>query len=369
MLRGFLLAAYEWLYQKLVLPRFFEMSAQDAHEWVIEQLSRVDQMRAFAPLLRGLQWLVFKPNPTQIGEKVFPTSVILAAGFVKGLGFSDEAAALQAVGARVNIIPGWRTIPALLGVVEFGSYTRWPRIGNAGEVIWRDVLSQSTQNRVGLKNPGAIAAAEFLALHRLELPPHFGINIALSPGIVDRNQEIQDVIESVEAFLLRGVRPTWFTLNLSCPNTEDDPTGNQSYDKAVDLGRAIRQAAEGIPIWIKIGPDLGAEQYQQLYRAFEEIGIAAVIATNTLGQPAPDDSGHMAGVGGKDLEPYAKNATQILLAEKDRLGGTVDVIACGGIFSGEDVRQFGAVQAIQYWSGMIYRGPLVAALIAHEWEK
>ena len=42
-----------------------------------------------------------------------------------------------------------------------------------------DPATRSTQNRVGLKNPGAQAAAAFLARNKTQLPTTYGINIAV----------------------------------------------------------------------------------------------------------------------------------------------------------------------------------------------
>ena len=101
---------------------------------------------------------------------------------------------MQAV--QRNIIPGWRSMPLLVGAVEFGSFTRCPRLGNTGTVLWRDEPTHSTQNRIGLKNPGALASAEFFALHLEQLPPVFGINIAVSPGVVDPAQMNREILEA-----------------------------------------------------------------------------------------------------------------------------------------------------------------------------
>ncbi len=95
-----------------------------------------------------------------------PHPLIVAAGLVKGDGFASEAEALAAVARGRNIMPGWRSLPALVGAVEFGSFTRWPRLGNPGCVVWRDMATRSMQNRVGLRNPGATAAAAFLGARR-----------------------------------------------------------------------------------------------------------------------------------------------------------------------------------------------------------
>jgi dihydroorotate dehydrogenase len=95
-----------------------------------------------------------------------------------------------------------------------------------------------------------------------------------------------------------------------------------------------------------------------------------VIATNTLAQPAPDTPELAAGVGGGRLHKCALTAT-IRLHEGHLPGAepiSPDVIACGGVLDGatfQDFVQVGA-QAAQYWSALIYRGPLAAALILNE---
>jgi dihydroorotate dehydrogenase len=295
--------------------------------------------------------------------------MILAAGFVKGTGFADEQAALLAVERGDNIIPGWRTMPALVGQVEFGSFTRWPRLGNPGTVIWRDTTTLSTQNRVGLKNPGAAAAAAFLARHKAAIPPVFGINIAVSPGVSDPAQETQEAVESFDHFFTGGICPAWFTLNISCPNTEDDPGGHQTEERARNLCRAVvNRLADRVPLWVKVSPGLSDEQYMALMRAFAETGVRGVVATNTLARPTLDDARVMAGVGGGRLHEYAVTAASILMREKLKYGYTVDVIGCGGVQDARTYRDFTqlGIQAVQYWSALIYRGPLAAAHILRE---
>ena len=270
--------------------------------------------------------------PVTVGGVNLPHPLILAAGFVKGDGFEDEAAAIEAVDLGKNIIPGWRSVAALVGPVEFGSFTRWPRTGNPGTVMWRDVATQSTQNRVGLRNPGAKAAATFLAQRRDALPAVYGINIAVSPGVDDPTPADAGSDRIGRHFSNeRDIRPAWFTLNLSCPNTEDDPGGNQTGAQAQLLCQALTARLD-VPLWVKIGPNLADEQYCILMRVFADTGVAAVIATNTQAQPTPDDAATMAGVGGGQLHQHALTATQCLLREKALHGyTTVDVVGCGGV--------------------------------------
>lgn len=346
-----------------VRPLIFRSSAQQSHARIIALLRWLDRQEWAQATLRLAQRWAFDTQPTTVGGVALPYPLILAAGFVKGEGFADEAAALAAVERDCNIIPGWRSMPALVGPVEFGSFTPWPRLGNPGIVMWRDMKTRSTQNRVGLKNPGAKAAAAFLAKHSDHLPAIYGINIAPSPGLNDPAQELDELLRAFEHFLAADIRPAWFTLNLSCPNTEDDPGGRQTEAQARRLCRALVDLLP-VPLWVKISPDLAEEQYTILMGVFAEVGVQAVIATNTLARSVPDQPEVLAGVGGAGLHNCAVAATIRLSAAAQ--AHSPAIIACGGIMDGPSLRDFQAAQAAQYWSAMIYRGPLAAALILNE---
>lgn len=375
-LRSTILLLHRAIYEWLLCPLIFRSSAQNAHSRMIRLLGRLDRFAWLQWLLRGLHKIAFPNQPVTVGGVELPTSLILAAGFVKGHGFASESEAQQAVENSLNIIPGWRSMPNLVGVVEFGSFTRFPRIGNKGFVMWRDVPTRSTQNRIGLKNPGACTAAQFLAKNSQHLPPIFGINIAVSPGLDDSQTEQAEVLDSIRFFLTQKIYPTWFTLNLSCPNTEDDPQANQTESKTRQLCGAVvdflrKQSTEighEIPLWVKISPNLSENQYQVLMSIFHDVGVRAVIATNTLPAQAPDHSEQIAGVGGGRLHQSALAAATFLQREKVQNAYNVDVIGCGGIMDGETYHQYASsgISVMQYWSALVYRGPLAAAQIIQE---
>ncbi|MFQ3568299.1 MAG: hypothetical protein SNJ59_15025 [Aggregatilineales bacterium] len=366
--RRILLAVYAATYMA-ARPLLFRRSPAAAHEDALRALACADASSPLLAMLNSLRRVALPRCPVNVGGVDLPLPLIIAAGFVKGTGFGDERAALDAVKRGDNIMPGWSSLPALAGPVEFGSFTRLPRLGNDGTVLWREPASRSLQNRIGLKNPGARAAADFLAARRDRLPPIFGINIAPTPGMTDFDRELADILDSLKLFIDAGVRPAWYTLNLSCPNTEDDPAGRQTAHKAQALCSAavalLRQETIARPLWVKIGPALGEMQYRELINAVAAAGGRAVIATNTLAQPIPEDSSTSAGVSGGRLHEHAFRACAILLDEQRAHGLSVDVIACGGILDAPSFTHFRAlgIAAAQYWSALVYSGPLAAALI------
>lgn len=371
--RSNLLRIYERTCSAMNQLFIFRLSAQRAHNILIAVLRRLDNTSAAVHLARRLHVSSFDSPPVAIGGTQLSHPLILAAGLVKGDGLPDEPAAMRAAEDTTrNIIPGWRFIPALVGPVEFGSFTRHPRMGNDEPVVWRHTKSRSTQNRIGLRNPGARAAAAFLARHSDRLPAEYGINIAPSPGVSEAQTGAREVVESLEFFLDAGIVPSWFTLNLSCPNTEDDPRNLQLEDETRLYCSAIidclRSRALATPLWVKISPGLASAQYHTLIRIFHEVGVAAVIATNTLPKPSPAEPAQVAGVGGGELLTPALDAIKQLRSAAQDLHYDGDLIACGGILDGaswQAYRDLG-VKAGQYWSALVYRGPLAAALIESE---
>lgn len=176
------------------------------------------------------------------------------------------------------------------------------------------------------------------------------------------------MLESFEAFLERGIRPTWFTLNLSCPNTEDDPGDHQTEARTRDLCTKVIARLENTPLWVKIGPNLAESQYRTLLRVFHEIGVSAVIATNTLPMPTPEEPTVTAGIGGGQLAPHALRVTRFLTEEKRHHGYTIAIVGCGGVDHAPTFHAFRAhgADAVQVWSLLVYEGLLGAALILTE---
>ncbi len=371
--RRSLLRCLDLGYNLLCRPLLFRLSAQRAHASTMKLLGALDGLPPAIQLARYLRRIITDESRLEIGGVMLSQRLILAAGLVKGQGFASEDEALKAASdPGREFMPGWGIVPALVGPVEFGSFTRHPRLGNPGEVIWRDTKTLSTQNRVGLRNPGARAAAAFLSARLKHLPSQFGINIAVSPGVDESARQMREVLESLCFFLDAGALPQWFTLNISCPNTEDDPREHQLESGTRDLcGGFVAELQRrdlDIPLWVKVSPGLADSQYHSLMRVFAEVGVRAVVATNTLAMPNPTDPTQIAGAGGGMLRDEALQAVSQLQLARERLGCDVDIVACGGVLDGAIFRQYNrlGVKAAQYWSALVYRGPFAAALISNE---
>ena len=348
--------------------------AQAAHEVATSLLRLGDAVPGAVAAARVARRSTLPNRPTVVGGVRLPHPLIVAAGLVKGDGFDDEYAAGEAVRDGRDIVPGWRVLPALLGAVEFGSYTRRPRKGNRGRVVWRDDSTHSMQNRVGLRNPGVAAAAGFLRSKGETLPRTWGVSLAPTPGVTDLDALAADLDEGVTTFVDAFDRhprpPQWYSLNLSCPNTEDDPDQLQTDALARSLAGTLVSRVRGTPVWVKVGPALSAEQYRVLAQAFADTGVRAVVATNTLPRPAPRRD-LTAGVSGDGLRAYALEAVAHLsrAISADRL--PLDIVGSGGVRRGRDLIAFeeAGARAAMLYSALVFRGPLAPALILREAER
>ena len=334
------------LFNRVATRHFLRKPPEQAHESALRRLRFLDKHSRLLAALAGRfpkeSW------PLEAGGVQLANPLILAAGLVKGDGFASEAEAMDAVGRGRNIIPGWRSVPVLVGAVEMGSFTPAPRMGNPETVLWRDAEHKTLYNRIGLRNPGARAAAAFLGERLAELPATYGISLATDPDETDLQQKCEGIAVAAKHFMSAGLRPSWVTVNLSCPNTEPTwrtgltgntkpasrtdlagetnpatqtanapahqatinpaiqtvdvpvnqatinpaiPTTTEPPDHAKTICAAVKQELPAeIPLWAKVGPDLPEAVYQELAQALAEAGAKAIVAVNTATRQVPQSS-------------------------------------------------------------------------------
>ncbi len=158
------------------------------------------------------------------------------------------------------------------------------------------------------------------------------------------------------------------TGNLSCPNKHAErkiPISLDLESLELVLKALMREKYWQKPFWMKIAPVLYPEDLVELREqgfivdsvptvtedymdrlaglidSYCDV-IYAVIATNTGpnfsyhvgGKPVTRPNAGLAGLSGKLLRPYSRRTAKDLL---DRLGPLVDIIAAGGIWTGDDV--------------------------------
>lgn len=275
----------------------------------------------------------------------FPNPLGLAAGFDKNAEVPD---AMLAQG---------------FGFVEVGTLTPRPQAGNARPRLFRLVEDRAVINRMGFNNEGHDAALARLA-RRAGRPGLVGINLGANKDAADR---MADYVAGIAAF--SGLA-AYFTINISSPNTPGLRAlqGRAELQDLLDrLNAARARQARRPPMLLKIAPDLGDDELEDVARCCAGGAVDGIVVSNTtlarhgLRSPLKSEAGGLSGA------PLFALSTRRLAALYLLTGGSIPLIGAGGIDSAETALakiEAGAT-LLQLYTALIYRGPaLVADILA-----
>ena len=312
-------------------PLIFALDAERAHRLTIAGLKALPCRPArFDPALEQ-----------NLFGLAFPSPLGLAAGFDKDGEVPDAMLTLG------------------FGFVEVGTVTPLPQVGNARPRLFRLAEDRAVINRMGFNNRGQAALRD-----RLAGRPRrgiVGVNIGANKDSADR---IADYA--------RGVRTMakvsdYLTVNISSPNTP----GLRALQAGGELGELLSAVAEarspgGVPLFLKVAPDLEAGDHERIVRAAIDHGVDALIVANTtVSRPALSSrfKGETGGLSGRPLKLLALDQ---LRRFRSASGGALPLVSAGGIEDADDA--FARIRAgaclVQLYSALVYEGPSLARLIA-----
>jgi dihydroorotate dehydrogenase len=233
-------------------------------------------------------------------------------------------------------------------------------VGNDRPRLFRLSEDRAVINRMGFNNRGQPAA--FDRLQRCaNLPGIIGVNIGANKDSADR---IEDYVAGVRAM---SSVADYLTINISSPNT---PGLRQLQDEGAlwALLSAIGEARDpkGPPIFLKVAPDLGEAEPDQIVRVALHCNVDAIIVANTtVSRPSLKSryAGEQGGLSGAPLEALALKGLRDF---RSASGGELPLIGVGGIATAEDAweRICAGASLVQLYSAMVYDGPGIARRIA-----
>ncbi|WP_312735686.1 quinone-dependent dihydroorotate dehydrogenase [Brevundimonas sp.] len=307
-------------------------------------LRRMDPEQAHRLAIKGLSVLPLPPAPaddpilrTRLAGLDLPNPVGLAAGLDKN---GEALSGLSRLG---------------FGFVECGSVTPRPQPGNPRPRLFRLSEDRAIINRMGFNNAGLDAFAA-----RLDRRPS-GVVVGANLGA---NKDTEDKAADYVAGLERlAGRASYFTVNISSPNTPGLRAlqGRAQLDDLLGRIDAARPAAapRRVPVFLKIAPDLIADEIGMIVEASLAHRIDGLIVSNTtlerpetLRSPQAQEAG---GLSGAPIRPFAEKA---LRAAAEAAQGRLPLIAVGGVDSGAEAYariRLGAT-AVQIYSALIYQG-------------
>jgi dihydroorotate dehydrogenase len=274
----------------------------------------------------------------------FPNVLGLAAGFDK------NAVGIDALGALG------------FGHVEVGTVTGEPQPGNEKPRLFRLTADRAVVNRMGFNNQGAEAVAARLAARGRRAAadgrPVLGVNIGKSK-VVPEDEAVRDYEKSAR---LLAPHADYLVVNVSSPNTPG-LRNLQAVEKLEPILRAVRAVAGGVPLLVKIAPDLSDDDVLAVADLASAIDLDGIIATNTTisrdGLASTPEQVGAAGAGGLSGRPLNERALDVLRMLRDRVGDSLTLIGVGGITTVDDARARldAGADLLQGYTAFIYEGP------------
>jgi dihydroorotate dehydrogenase len=248
--------------------------------------------------------------------------------------------------------------------VEIGTVTALAQPGNEKPRLFRLPADRALINRMGFNNDGAEAVADRLG----ELRARYGSNLPII-GVNIGKSKVTPVEAAADDYRTsaRLLAPfaDYMAVNVSSPNTP----GLRSLQDVVALRpilQAVIEESLGLPVLVKIAPDLADEDIIAVAELALELGLAGVIATNTTisRDGLKTDAAKVAamGAGGLSGAPLKKRSLEVLDLLAAHIAGRIAIVSVGGIETAEEARERIAHGAtlVQGYSGFIYEGPLWA---------
>ncbi len=246
------------IYGSILKPIFFKSDPETIHESMVSfgsQLGRHAVSRVGTKILFGYS---DKKLEQKILGMTFKNPIGLAAGFDKNAELTD-------------IIPD-----VGFGFEEVGSITGRKCEGNPLPRLWRLPESRGLVVYYGLKNDGAVRIAN--RLKRKNFKGILGTSIAMTncSDNLELSNAVKDYAEAFEALADVG---DYFTLNISCPNTEGGQPFVAPYklDYLLDI---IDEIPTEKPIFIKLSPDMSFREADEVLVIAKKHRVAGIITTN-----------------------------------------------------------------------------------------
>jgi dihydroorotate dehydrogenase len=341
----------------LARPLLFSLDAEAAHELTIDMLARAQGT--------PLQWAWCSPrvrDPVTLAGLVFPNRVGMAAGLDK------NARAIDGLGAMG------------FGFVEVGTVTPKPQPGNPKPRMFRLPRADALINRMGFNNEGLDAFVRHVIhsrFHSYQINTDAGQRMIL--GLNIGKNAATPIERATDDYLacLAGVYPhaDYVTVNISSPNTRNlrDLQGDAALDALLSAlksrqGELAQEHGRRVPLFLKIAPDLDEPQVQAIADALRRHGMDGVIATNTtLSREAVQGLPHAGEAGGLSGAPVREASNRVIRQLRAALGAGFPIIGVGGVMSGRDAvaKIEAGADAVQIYTGLIYRGPNLVPEAAH----
>lgn len=259
-------------------------------------------------------------------------------------------------------IDGLKTIG--FGFIEIGSITPEPQDGNPKPRLFRYLSPEVLINRYGMNSVGISSVLSNLSTFSSTLKESvIGINIGKNTKTPASNSK-EDFITSIQSFQASNLPISYFTLNLSCPNTPNS-LSLQNKNLLEDILTAIMNITDK-PVFLKIPPALSESERREIATLTKKYGVHGLIISNTSSDKSiltnrMDIEEEEVEEGGISGEVLKEKSNELLRDMYELTEGKVVLIGVGGVSNGKDALEKikNGASYVQLYTSMMFNGFLV----------
>lgn len=327
-------------FYKIARPLLFRLDAERAHHLTLSGL-RIAQKLGISSFLGPN----YSKEPVKVMGLNFPNRVGLAAGLDKS----------------GNCVAGFGSMG--FGFVEVGTITPRAQEGNPRPRLFRVREHEAIINRMGFNNPGIETALDNIEKSRRGFGGILGINIGKNKSTPNENA----LDDYLHCFRKSYVHADYIAVNVSSPNTsglrelQTPKFARELLSPIMNEREKLKdETGKNVPVAVKIDPDMGNDQIRELSGLFIELGLDAIIATNTtISRESISDHRLSGETGGLSGSPLNEKSNEVIAKLHTELKDEVPIIGVGGINSKQDAQEklSAGASLIQVYTGLIYQGP------------
>lgn len=336
---------YKWLRSLL-----FFFPPEFAHHFSMFILNGISATRAGRYLLRKVFTISDPSLEKHFAGISFRNFLGLAAGFDKNARYLQS---LETLG---------------FGFVEIGTVTPLAQDGNPKPRLFRLKKDKALINRMGFNNEGVDSVSLRLKKWKQKSAESGNTHLRIGGNIGKNKVTPNDMAWKDYAICFEQLHPyvDFFVVNVSSPNTPGlrELQEKESLRKILTTLQDLNSSQDSKkPLMLKISPDLSFEQLDDVIDLSMEIGLDALVVSNTRitreGLKTSKKTLIRIGAGGLSGLPIKEKSTEFIRYISTKTGGSLPVVGSGGIHSAKDAREKIEAGAglVQIWTGFIYEGP------------
>ncbi len=280
----------------------------------------------------------------------------------KGLHFPNPLGLAGGVDKAANQFHLWSRLGA--GFVEVGTVTPQPQGPNPGQIMDRRLEEKALWNKMGFPGPGMDAVLANLRRFKSRCRSPVFINVGKNRH-TDNARAADDYLAVMHH--LRQYADV-FVVNISSPNTSGlrdllQPKNLTDFLHRIDQGKDSPH-----PLFLKLSPDMAADELRSALDVGCENGVDGFILTNTRWNNFGLFAHEGGGVSGGPLTKLSEDCLRLAAEHLQARGAESFLISAGGVLSSQDVRrrlELGA-RLVQTYSALIFEGPLFFQKVARE---